>query len=354
MPRLPPHTRRNDMYNNQNTAFIEDLKSKISNALDPIVDPSKRFALVDFPNYSNVGDSAIWLGEIAYFENHLGRRPDYVCSGVETFEESVFLAHVPEGNTIFINGGGNFGDLWPAPQSFREMLLDQYKNHKIVQLPQSIHFQHEENIEKSQKVINAHPDFTLLVRDHKSYDFAKKHYTCHVELVPDMAFFLGPLRRRTQPIVDIYFLKRSDKEQVSLGEGENPFAQLEIKIEDWLDEDADLVKKHKYKVLLTLPYLMLRDGVNPTDKNACRYALYKSLASDRLERGLKALSSGQYLLTDRLHATILAVLMNMPVVRLDNSYGKIDGFFSTWDTKHGASMKASSINEAVAHLKTLK
>jgi hypothetical protein len=36
--------------------------------------------LVDYPNHANVGDSAIWLGEIAYLSRTLGVQPAYCCS----------------------------------------------------------------------------------------------------------------------------------------------------------------------------------------------------------------------------------------------------------------------------------
>ena len=49
---------------------------------------------------------------------------------------------------IFIHGGGNFGDLWPEHQQFREMILQRYPDRPVIQLPQSIHFQDKANIAK--------------------------------------------------------------------------------------------------------------------------------------------------------------------------------------------------------------
>ncbi|RZM06107.1 MAG: exopolysaccharide biosynthesis protein, partial [Sphingomonas sp.] len=37
------------------------------------VAPGSRYALVDFPDHANVGDSAIWLGELAMLRQVTGR-----------------------------------------------------------------------------------------------------------------------------------------------------------------------------------------------------------------------------------------------------------------------------------------
>jgi len=52
--------------------------------------------------------------------------------------------------------------------------------------------------------------------------------------------------------------------------------------------------------------------------------------------------------TDRLHAHILAVLLNWPHVYLDNCYGKLDRFASAWGTTSPIARRAGSEAEAVA------
>ena len=43
--------------------LISSLRAKLREAIQGIVAPGSRVALLDFPRYRNVGDSAIWLGE---------------------------------------------------------------------------------------------------------------------------------------------------------------------------------------------------------------------------------------------------------------------------------------------------
>ncbi|TIO38875.1 MAG: exopolysaccharide biosynthesis protein, partial [Mesorhizobium sp.] len=94
---------------------------------------------------------------------------------------------------IFIHGGGNFGDLWITHQDFRERVLEQFPNRRIIQFPQSIHYKSQERRERSARIIGGHKNFVLLVRDEESKAFAEKHFDCEVRLCPDMAFCIGAL-----------------------------------------------------------------------------------------------------------------------------------------------------------------
>lgn len=75
---------------------------------------------------------------------------------------------------------------------------------------------------------------------------------------------------------------------------------------------------------------------------------YKPLARQRLRRGLDILSAGNVVITDRLHGYILAMLLDIPSVILDNSYGKLTSFHSTWTTGLDSIQIAKSPDEALA------
>jgi hypothetical protein len=169
------------------------------------------FALVDFPDHANVGDSAIWLGTTAFFRAR-GAEPAYVAS-VRTFSEPALRAALPEG-PILIHGGGNFGDLWPRHQEFRERLLERFRGQDIVQLPQSIHYDDPRRLVRTARAIARHGRFLLLVRDRPSLEFARAHFDCPVRLCPDPALCLGPLERTGVPTADVLCL-RTDRERVT-------------------------------------------------------------------------------------------------------------------------------------------
>jgi pyruvyl transferase EpsO len=57
---------------------------------------------------------------------------------------------------------------------------------------------------------------------------------------------------------------------------------------------------------------------------------YERLARERLHTGLQVIGAAECLVTDRLHAHIVALLAGVPQVLLDNSYGKLRGFWEAW------------------------
>lgn len=304
------------------------LQGEIDHILGPLIPQSGKFALLDFPNHSNVGDSAIWLGEIEYFKNIHNMKPRFV-SNLGRHSSSQLRKVLPKGS-IFIHGGGNFGDLWLPHQDFREKILQEFSDRKIIQLPQSVHFESRARLDQAAKIINDHPDFTLLVRDHKSYEIAKENFTCSVLLCPDMAFALEPQTRPCEPDSPLLFLLRIDKERHHDHVGNVKNVSGPYRLEDWLDEEENLNPKILRR---TLSELFPRLGLGMFNRYANRELFYRRLAEYRMARGLKLLSSARFVITDRLHTHILCVLLDQPHIALDNSYGKISSFVAAWTTE---------------------
>lgn len=47
-------------------------------SVDPHVGAKDHFALLDVPEHGNIGDSAIYAGELAFFDRHVEHRPHVV------------------------------------------------------------------------------------------------------------------------------------------------------------------------------------------------------------------------------------------------------------------------------------
>ncbi len=294
------------------------------------------FSLLYFPDQPNVGDSAIWLGATAYFREHRGVEPGYVSS-IRGFSEAALRASVPEG-PIFIHGGGNFGDVWPRHHGFKVRLLERFPDREIIQLPQSIHFHHAEGAERTARAIARHKRFRLLVRDQPSYEFATAHFDCEVRLCPDMAFFLGALKRPFHPEVDVFYLLRTDKERAfGAPTGQAGYTS---QIADWLTESRLSVQAHQLAGVAR----RLRGGWPGTA--ALRVARYEAAAWARVDRGCRLLSRGRLVITDRLHAHILCLLLGIPHAVLDNNYGKLGRFLDAWTGEATGVYRASSTEEA--------
>ncbi|TIX51239.1 polysaccharide pyruvyl transferase family protein [Alteraurantiacibacter aquimixticola] len=306
------------------------------------VGPGSDYALLDFPDYANVGDSAIWLGAISVLTGLTGRQP-FLASRADGFRAEA-LERLPDGGVIFINGGGNFGDIWQGPQMFRESILSRFRDRTIVQLPQSIHYGDEAAADRTAKVIADTSDFHLFVRDHKSMQFAETRLNCAATLAPDCAMGMGPLDRRGPVEIDLLWLLRSDVERdprnrEAPGEG--------AIVEDWLEEPP----MPRGSLRRAAVWDMLKSG--SLSLELTRTLLLNRIAAHRLERGLRQLSRARHVVTDRLHSHILCAMMGIPHVVLDNSYGKVSGYRNCWHGDLDIAVLAGSAAEIPQALKAL-
>ncbi len=99
-------------------------------ALRRLVPAGTPCALIDFPTSANVGDSAIWLGARSLLDE-AGAPVVYVCD-YHSFSADHLEAALAPGGTILISGGGNLGDLWPAHQRFRELVVASFHHRRIL------------------------------------------------------------------------------------------------------------------------------------------------------------------------------------------------------------------------------
>ncbi|MBO9695084.1 MAG: polysaccharide pyruvyl transferase family protein [Sphingopyxis sp.] len=311
--------------------LVGELARHFARVLDAVL-PTGKLALVDFPDHSNVGDSAIWLGEMAYLRKS-GRLPAYY-SAIADFDDDACRAAIG-GGAILIHGGGNMGTLWPKHEAFRLHLLRTHRGRPIVQMPQSIHYADPAAAAEMAEAIRAHGQFTLLVRDARSLAFAEQNFDCPIRLCPDAALMLGRRQRRAAT-VPVFALLRTDHERAA-GDTALPAG---VVADDWLEEDA--AQKRRLRVSLGLGRLFTRDPM------AQRAARQQRLAEWRFQRGLAMLSAGELVVTDRLHAHILSLLLDIPHVLLDNSYGKVAGFADQWTGDYSGLMRATSRAEAFA------
>ncbi len=318
--------------------FLE-YQTAIRNTLGLLIPNDAHLALFDFPNYSNVGDSAIWLGELCYLQT----LPKVKIVAAEDLSVmSRRLPDLPDGTLILISGGGNLGDLWPQHQALRERLIEHYQHHRIIQLPQSIHFQDKRNEARCRKVFNKHRDFHLLVRDHVSLDFARQIYQGPIHLCPDMALYLGKLSRTVAPSHPIFCLLRSDKEKLASPHSPS-VGNTEVACNDWLEEATSL----SHQAISWVQKKRIRPLFPHAFFHKTRLNLYNHLAQKRLHRGCNLLCTGRAVITDRLHGHILCTMLEIPHVVLDNIYRKIGNFRDTWNTGHGLCLESTSTNDAI-------
>lgn len=317
------------------------LQAAIDAALAPVLPAlaAEPFALLDFPDHANVGDSAIWLGELAWLKRRAGRSPALTCRVDDPADR---LDRLPPG-PILLHGGGNFGDVWPQHQLFREAVLARFPGRPVVQMPQSIHYADATALARTARAIERHGAFTLLVRDRPSLELARRHFPCEARLCPDMAFALGELPRPAAPDLDVLLLLRTDREAVA---GPAPaHLPADWPVEDWLTDDPGM---YRAALLRTRLGAVLSLDPRRLGRAARGLDLANRLAGARLGRGVTQLSRARFVITDRLHVHVLATLLGLPHAVLDNSYGKIGRFADSFGTRWDGCSRAASLAEAVA------
>lgn len=324
------------------TELLDPLRTQIRRALDPLVPLGACCALIDFPHHGNVGDSAIWLGEIAYLKSRKCKIK-YICDW-KNYNEAALKSAVGT-NLILLHGGGNFGDLYPAHQKLKEKVISALPDNRIVQLPQSIHFADETNLAQSQVCLSRHKDFHFVVRDTTSLKLAQQHYDSPTYLCPDMALMLDLKPLESQPKTsEVVILSRTDEEKaahLTAGTG----AQLNSVVMDWLDEPEP---KHQW--LYDWSHRRLGWGsskIPPFILNKLALVAANAMARERLARGLGLLGQGHVVVTDRLHAIILSWLGGTPVFYVDNSYNKLSNFLNTWLKDSPGLTRCATFDEAL-------
>jgi len=283
-------------------------------------------ALIDFPDHGNVGDSLIWLGELGALAE-LGIAVKYVCT-VHDYNRTALARALPQEGAILLHGGGNFGTLYVRHQQLRERILSDFPERRTIQLPQSIHFEPGDVLLRTQALVAKHKNLTLLVRDRRSFRFATDNFACATTLCPDMALMLNQLSAGPQPEVDYFVLARDDRERGSAW-SEALAAQdpATCRSGDWLTQEA---AEASISGATRVVRRLLR-GVQAAD--AAWEPAYRQAALARMRRGVRTLSQGRVVLTDRLHAHVLCVLLGKPHVVLGDAYGKIRAFYEAYSSR---------------------
>ncbi len=295
-------------------------------------------ALLDFPVHHNAGDSLIFAGEVQYLAK-LNVRVDYV-SDLAT-HDSALLAQRVGSRTILLNGGGNFGDRWPAHQLFRERIVARFPHNKIVGLPQGIEYSDPENLRKTAAIYAKHPDLTLMFREERSYEIAQTRFPDNnVEFCPDMAFGADIAQGPDASTVNVVKLLRADSERIDHGyvDIESSTAQY-----DWAFRGFDFALWQAVTLPTKIAYRYPRTirSIYPALERA-----YPAMVALNLRAAQRILNNAPVVLTDRLHAAVLAAMMGKRVIAMDNANKKISGVYRAYLHRFDNVRYAASASEA--------
>jgi len=286
-------------------------------ALDRCVPGDRPLVYLDYPVHRNVGDLLIYQGTRKW----LTERSAQVLGSWNV--RNFAFPELPAGNVILLHGGGNFGDLYPVHQAFRERIVRRYPANRIVVLPQTLHFSKAASLNATADILNAHRDLHLLVRDPYSQEIVQNHFTSSsCQLAPDMASFLYPLTD-VSPENDhtgtLYLLRR-DIEATS---GDASAAASDVDSVDW----ADLLGSYRWTMRAFQTANLLFGRRMPGRLFEARW---HEVARRAIEHCATEFRANGHIVTSRLHGHILASLLGIPNTLLDNSYGKNSRYYDAW------------------------
>jgi exopolysaccharide biosynthesis predicted pyruvyltransferase EpsI len=327
-------------------ATTEELRGELEATLSGLIEPGTEIAYVNLPNIGNLGDNAIYAGA----RRSLDRIGAKVVLALEprAYRRAVLRRAIGERGTIVIHGGANFGDLYrkQPQQTTRRRLLRHFPDARVIQLPQTIYFRDPETSPRFIRLCREHPDFTILARDGVSVERAAG-LGFETTLAPDLAFGLGALDRPAAASTPSTWIVREDVERTSEPGSIEPSAR------DWPTwrEQRSGATGTRLRIDLALVRRLNRVRERapvrarlPIARMAARR--YQRVADRRVAIAADMVAEGRVLVTDRFHGHVLACLMGIPNVLLDNSYGKNRGLFETWTHRYRIARFAESPDEA--------
>ena len=245
-----------------------------------------------------------------------------------------------------MHGGGNLGDRYGAHQALRAQVLSDFPDRRVLLLPQSMEFLDERHAVAMARAFAAHRNFTLCLREQQSHAAAQRLFgdTNAVEFCPDAAFGAGPVAVVGRPQVALLALLRTDGERVPR---DYPFLETAT-VTDW-----HLTTSARTAWRATEAALRICRRSNSGGALGVQQRLYGAQAHLNLAKATRVLSTGRTIFTDRLHAAILAALLGLPVIAMDNNYGKIYAVYDSYLRTLPRVYFAHSVSEAQQQMRDL-
>ena len=310
---------------------MHELKLRLG-GIASVLPPSRPVVYLDYPVHNNVGDLLIHQGADAFLEDYgysvlgrfsmhdfsrLGRHGEQAVILKRSIRDLDALVH-GAGCAIVLHGGGNFGDIWPQFQMFRERIIERYRDTPIVVLPQTIHFSSTEQRERSARLLAAHRKLFIFVRDRESLAFVRDEAHAGGDLMPDMAHQLWgrPEFAGSGPEAGTLMVRRRDRESRNLDSTSAHF--------DW----DELNRGSSRFVLRALRKWQTID--NPLRHWLPNYRLWRIYRDHLVARAVERFRPYAAIDTDRLHGMILGALMDKEVRYGEGSYGKLQRYAGLW------------------------
>jgi pyruvyl transferase EpsO len=283
-------------------------------------DRNQRCVYIDYPLHTNVGDLLINAG----VEQFLSEQKVYVWKRFNYYDFPKQIPGLKKSDVMLLHGGGNFGDLWFNFQAFRERILATFPDNRVIFLPQTVHFKSQERMAESIARINSHRNNHVFARDLRSLELLKRAGLHSVSALPDTAHALFEAIQPSKSPVKGSVLKFIRKD-IEATPPPAELADMKGLEADWDDGTFGTARRMSHLAVVNFVKGAGRYGPQ-VDWHALWYWHRDGLINDAID----LFSQHETIFTNRLHAMILGLLLNRPVIAYDNNYGKLSTYRDSW------------------------
>lgn len=283
--------------------------------------PFKKTAyLLATPTYDNIGDLAIVVAEEKFLKDCGYDKIINIIMG-DCWEYSKCIARLlPRRSPVYLQGGGNMGDIYMDEQ-LRRRLLPLLSKHQVVIFPATIFYRDtakgNEEKQNSVRVYNS-PNITIAAREKQSFHIMKELYPkAKILLTPDIVLSMG-IQDVGNKRNGILLCFRDDQEKSI---SDNAINELGKNLE---------VQGYTCSTTSMIYYRHITAG----------------MWEDVVQEKMREIASSKLLITDRLHGMIFAALTQTPCIVFGNNHHKISGVYQ-WIKELNYIRFVSSVDEAL-------
>lgn len=282
--------------------YLINLMIKVKNCRE------KKLFLIGTPEYHNIGDIAIMLGEINFLEYFFNRYALFeITMEIYNRNKKFIRCIIEEYDIILITGGGFLGNVWTEGNDMVIDILKYFKKNKVIILPSTIFYTNDDDgnkaFEKDRDSYQKHENLLIILREAISYENLKNNInltgTSKQIIAPDMALYLNyPNGKISRDGVLLCF--RNDKEKkITDVEYETIIRVLkEAGYNNFIHTDTAYQKRVKRKER----ELLLNKKVNEFIRS-------------------------ELVITDRLHGIIVCVITQTPCIAITSVSHKLLGVY---------------------------
>lgn len=261
----------------------------------------KKIIFLLSPEHGNLGDEMIAVAtEKILREKYQNQRIIEISRKSYMKNKELIKNIIGKNDVIILPGGGNIGDIWIDEEISRRNVIEEYKNNKIIIMPQTIKFlsKKEENISKN--IYKKAEDLTIVTREEESFKLGKEIFENNkIILAPDTVFYLEDtyLKELQEERDGVIFLMRKDKEKI-----------INAKT---LNKIKSILKSKNLSIKESSTVVDSRGKINSKNREGICLDLLKDIARHKL------------VVTDRLYGMIFSIITNTPVIVFESSNSMI-------------------------------